>query len=133
MRCAISSLSITTIPRSWKHSATVVLPLPMPPVSPTSHLPADVLTQALLWAGLLINCAEYFTSLDQAVMGAAAGYGSLWLLNAVYRALRGTDGMGAGDFKLLAAIGAWLGLTALPAVVLIAASTGVLTGLLLGL
>ncbi|NCV39265.1 MAG: prepilin peptidase [Betaproteobacteria bacterium] len=66
-------------------------------------------------------------------MGAAAGYGSLWLLNAVYRALRGTDGMGAGDFKLLAAIGAWLGLTALPAVVLIAASTGVLTGLLLGL
>ncbi|MBU6381412.1 MAG: prepilin peptidase [Betaproteobacteria bacterium] len=98
-----------------------------------TRLLPDVLTQALLWAGLLINCAEYFTSLDQAVMGAAAGYGSLWLLNAVYRALRGTDGMGAGDFKLLAAIGAWLGLTALPAVVLIAASTGVLTGLLLGL
>ena len=94
-----------------------------------TRLLPDVLTLGLLWAGLLVNCAEIFASLDHAVIGAAAGYSSLWLLNAGYRLVRGQDGMGAGDFKLLAAIGAWLGLGALPAVVLIAASSGVITGL----
>jgi len=98
-----------------------------------TRLLPDVLTLGLLWLGLLVNCAELFASLDHAVIGAAAGYSSLWLLNAGYRIWRGHDGMGAGDFKLLAAVGAWLGLTALPAVVLIAAASGVFTGLSLSL
>lgn len=67
------------------------------------------------------------------MIGAAAGYCSLWLLNAAYKSLRGKEGMGAGDFKLLAAIGAWYGYPALPAVVFIAASSGVIVGLCLRL
>lgn len=98
-----------------------------------TRLLPDVLTLGLMWLGLLLNCAELFASLDQAVIGAAAGYCSLWLLNAAYKSLRGKEGMGAGDFKLLAAIGAWYGYPALPAVVFIAASSGVIVGLCLRL
>ncbi|MEY3476832.1 MAG: hypothetical protein RLY65_1232, partial [Pseudomonadota bacterium] len=97
-----------------------------------TRLLPDMLTLGLMWAGLLFNCAELFAGLDQAVIGAAAGYCSLWLLNALYKSWRGYDGMGAGDFKLLAAIGAWFGYPALPAVVFIAASSGVIVGLILG-
>jgi prepilin signal peptidase PulO-like enzyme (type II secretory pathway) len=97
-----------------------------------TRLLPDILTLGLMWAGLLFNCAELFAGLDQAVIGAAAGYCSLWLLNVLYKSWRGYDGMGAGDFKLLAAIGAWFGYPALPAVVFIAASSGVIVGLILG-
>ncbi len=65
----------------------------------------DRLTQPLLWAGLLVNQQGYFVSLTEAVTGACAGYLSLWLLNAAYRRRRKTDGIGQGDFKLLAALG----------------------------
>jgi leader peptidase (prepilin peptidase)/N-methyltransferase len=98
-----------------------------------TRLLPDILTLGLMWLGLLLNCAELFASPEQAVIGAAAGYGSLWLLNAAYKRWRGNDGMGAGDFKLLAAIGAWFGYPALPAVVFIAASTGLIAGVCLRL
>lgn len=72
----------------------------------------DRLTQPLLWAGLLANQQGCFTSLDEAVIGAVAGYLSLWWLNALYRLQRKTEGIGQGDFKLLAALGAWSGWSA---------------------
>lgn len=84
----------------------------------------DRLTQPLLWAGLLANQQGCFTSLDEAVIGAVVGYLSLWWLNALYRLRRKTEGIGQGDFKLLAALGAWSGWSALPMLVTGAAMAG---------
>ncbi len=84
----------------------------------------DRLTQPLLWAGLLANQQGYFVSLTEAVTGACIGYLSLWLLNVAYRRRRKTDGIGQGDFKLLAALGAWTGWAALPMLVTGAAAAG---------
>lgn len=87
----------------------------------------DRLTQPLLWAGLWVNQQGCFTSLTDAVTGASVGYLSLWLLNAAYRYKRKTDGIGQGDFKLLAALGAWTGWAALPVLVTGAAAVGLCT------
>ncbi|HGM6756284.1 TPA: A24 family peptidase [Serratia marcescens] len=84
----------------------------------------DRLTQPLLWSGLLCNLDARWAPLDDAVIGAAAGYGALWLLNALYRQVRRRNGIGQGDFKLLAALGAWLGWTTLPLLVCLAAAFG---------
>ena len=90
----------------------------------------DVVTLSLLWLGLLFNVMDIFADLASAVIGAFAGYGILWLLFQLHRLIRGVEGMGYGDFKLLAAIGAWLGWQDLPAVVLIASISGLLWALL---
>lgn len=84
----------------------------------TGYLP-DSLTLPLLWMGVLINIPATFVDLEQAVLGASFGYGVLWLLNTLFVILRKKPGMGHGDFKLLAAFGAWLGLTALPTILLL--------------
>ncbi|MFQ6787254.1 A24 family peptidase [Serratia marcescens] len=84
----------------------------------------DRLTQPLLWGGMLCNLDARWATLGDAVIGAAAGYGGLWLLNALYRQVRRRNGIGQGDFKLLAALGAWLGWTMLPLLVCLAAMLG---------
>ena len=84
----------------------------------------DRLTQPLLWGGMLCNLDARWATLGDAVIGAAAGYGGLWLLNALYRQVRRRNGIGQGDFKLLAALGAVLGLTMLPLLVCLAAMFG---------
>jgi len=91
----------------------------------------DCLTLLLLWAGLLVNVQNGFVSLDQAVIGAVAGYLSLWLIVRVFYFFTGKVGMGEGDFKLFAALGAWFGWTILPMLMLIAALSGLIGGLLL--
>lgn len=90
----------------------------------------DVLTLSLLWLGLLLNVMEMFADLASAVIGAFAGYGILWMLFQAHKLIRGVEGMGYGDFKLIAAIGAWLGWQDLPAVVLIASVSGLFWALL---
>lgn len=85
----------------------------------TQLLP-DILTLPLLWAGLLVNLGHWFAALPTAVIGAAAGYVSLWTLYWLHRLWRGQEGMGFGDFKLFAALGAWFGWTALLQILLIA-------------
>lgn len=85
----------------------------------TQLLP-DILTLPLLWAGLLCNLGHWFATLPAAVIGAAAGYLSLWALYWVYWWLRRREGMGFGDFKLYAALGAWFGWTALLQILLLA-------------
>ncbi len=87
----------------------------------------DRIVFPLLWGGLLINCATLFTDLQSAVLGAAAGYLVLWSIDQVHHYLTGKRGMGHGDFKLLAAIGAWLGWQMLPVVIFIASIGGLLT------
>ena len=91
----------------------------------------DLLTLPLLWLGLLINTQSYFAAIADAVLGAAMGYLSLWTIYWLYKLLRNKEGLGYGDFKLTAAIGAWLGWQALPSVVLVAALTALCSAALL--
>jgi len=88
----------------------------------------DLITVPLLWLGLLVNTAELFAPLASAVVGAAAGYLLLWSVYWLFRLATGREGMGYGDFKLLAALGAWFGWEALPALLLIASAGGALYG-----
>ncbi len=97
----------------------------------TQLLP-DSLTLPLLWGGLLLNLGPHgFVALPDAVIGAMAGYLSLWSIYWAFKLLTGKEGMGYGDFKLLAAIGAWFGWQALPAVVLISSVIGAVVGICL--
>ncbi len=89
----------------------------------------DDLTLPLLWLGLLLNINGLFVSLQSAVLGAAFGYGILWSLYWLFKLATGKEGMGYGDFKLLAAIGAWFGWQALLPVLLLASFTGAALGI----
>jgi leader peptidase (prepilin peptidase)/N-methyltransferase len=91
----------------------------------------DQLTLPLMWLGLLLNVDGLFIDLQSAVIGAAAGYLVLWSVFHLFRIATGKEGMGYGDFKLLAAIGAWFGWQVLPTVILLASAVGALVGLLL--
>ncbi len=88
----------------------------------TGYLP-DMLTLPLIAIGLAANVGGLFVPFREAVIGAVAGYLSLWAVSAGYKALRGREGLGLGDAKLLAALGAWTGWMALPVIVLVAAVT----------
>ena len=94
----------------------------------TMLLPDDI-TLPLLWAGLLFNVGEVFTSLPSAVIGAVAGYLILWSVYWLFKLVTGKEGMGYGDFKLLAAIGAWLGWQVLPVVILLSSLVGAVVGI----
>ncbi len=91
-------------------------------------LPDDI-TLPLLWAGLLLNVFGVFAPLSSAVIGAAAGYGSLWLVYQAFRLVTGKEGMGFGDFKLFAALGAWLGWQQLPLIILLSSFLGAVVGI----
>ncbi|MBW8458211.1 MAG: A24 family peptidase [Thiobacillus sp.] len=94
----------------------------------TTLLP-DSLTLPLLWLGLLFNLGGHFASLPDAVIGAMAGYGVLWSVYWLFKLVTGKDGMGYGDFKLLAAIGAWLGWQILPVTLLLSSVVGAAVGI----
>jgi leader peptidase (prepilin peptidase) / N-methyltransferase len=96
----------------------------------TQLLPDD-LTLPLLWCGLLINLNGTFVPLKDAVLGAVAGYLSLWSVYWLFKLATGKEGMGYGDFKLLAALGAWLGWMMLPVVILLSSVVGALVGIAL--
>jgi leader peptidase (prepilin peptidase)/N-methyltransferase len=94
----------------------------------TQLLPDD-LTFPLLWAGLLFNLNGTFVPLRDAVIGAAAGYLVLWAVYWLFKLATGKEGMGYGDFKLLAALGAWLGWAMLPTIILLSSVVGALVGI----
>lgn len=94
----------------------------------TQLLP-DNITLPLLWAGLLVNVKGLYVPLDEAVVGAVVGYLSLWSIYHLFRLLTGKEGMGFGDFKLLAALGAWMGWKMLLPIVLCASLAGALAGI----
>lgn len=93
----------------------------------TQLLP-DQLSLPLLWLGLIINSQGLFTDLTNALWGAVAGYLSLWSVYWAFKLTTGKDGMGYGDFKLLAALGAWMGWQMLPLIVLLSAVVGAVVG-----
>ena len=96
----------------------------------TMYLP-DSITLPLLWAGLAVNLDGTFTPLPTAVIGAMAGYLSLWSVYWVFKLLTGKEGMGFGDFKLLAALGAWMGWTIIPGAILLSSVVGAVVGVTL--
>ena len=91
----------------------------------------DQLTLPLLWAGLLLNLLGGLASLQDAVIGAIAGYLLLWSLYWSFKLLTGKEGMGYGDFKLLAALGAWLGWQSLPLILILSSVVGAVVGITL--
>lgn len=94
----------------------------------TQLLPDDI-TLPLLWLGLALNAFNVFTDLKSAVIGAMAGYLSLWSVYWLFKIFTGKEGMGFGDFKLLAALGAWLGWQMLPLTILLSSLVGAVVGL----
>ncbi|MBW0279094.1 prepilin peptidase [Shewanella xiamenensis] len=91
----------------------------------------DQMTLPLLWLGLLINLNHTFTNPTDAIIGATVGYLSLWSIFWLFKLLTGKEGMGYGDFKLLAVFGAWLGWQMLPLVILLSSLVGALVGITL--
>ncbi len=88
----------------------------------------DALTYPFLWLGLLMNLNGTFVPLADAVIGAAAGYLSLWSIYWLFKLATGKEGMAAGDFKLLAVLGAWMGWEALPMIILLSSLVGAVVG-----
>lgn len=91
----------------------------------------DAITQPFLWLGLALALFDLFTDLRSSVIGALAGYLSLWTVYQVFRLATGKEGMGYGDFKLLALLGAWQGWPHLPAIILLSAGVGAVVGIVL--
>jgi len=99
-----------------------------------NQLLPDSITLPLLWTGILVSLSQpygwvFFTDLRSSVIGSVAGYLSLWSVSQLFKLATGREGMGHGDFKLLAAIGAWLGWQVLPLVILMATFAGTIVGI----
>lgn len=94
-----------------------------------TYLLPDNITLPLLWLGLIVNYFGLFTTLESAFWGAIAGYLTLWSVFWLFKLITGKEGMGYGDFKLLAALGAWLGWQMLPAIILLSSLVGAVIGI----
>jgi leader peptidase (prepilin peptidase)/N-methyltransferase len=94
----------------------------------TQLLP-DQITLPLLWLGLICNAFGFYTSLEDALWGAVFGYLSLWSVYWAFKLITGKEGMGFGDFKLLAALGAWMGWQSLPIIILLSSLVGAIIGI----
>jgi leader peptidase (prepilin peptidase)/N-methyltransferase len=114
----------------WALFATTLLALAV--IDWQTTLLPDDLTQALVWGGLMASAMQWLPiGLDQSVWGAVTGYGVLWLVATVFQHLTGKQGMGAGDFKLLAGLGTWLGPLAMIPLLILASLSGAIFGLTL--
>jgi len=89
----------------------------------------DSITQPLVWAGILLAFVPVFVDLPTSVIGAVIGYLSLWSIFHLFRLLTGKEGMGYGDFKLLAVLGAWMGWQMLPVIILLSSAVGAIIGI----
>lgn len=94
-----------------------------------TYLLPDDITLPLLWLGLIVNSFGAFTDLPSALWGAIAGYVSLWSVYKLFKLITGKEGMGYGDFKLLAALGAWMGWQMLPQIILLSSLVGAVIGI----
>ena len=119
---------------SWKGAAACVLLwtlIALTFIDFDTQLLPDSLTLPLLWAGLIFNLFGVLVPLRDAVIGAIGGYLALWIVYWLFRLIRGKEGMGHGDFKLLAALGAWLGWQMLPLIILLSSVVGACIGIAL--
>ncbi len=118
----------------WQAAAMLVLSwglLAMSLIDADHQLLPDALVLPLLWLGLIVNSFGLFTSLDSALWGAVAGYLSLWSVYWLFKLITGKEGMGYGDFKLLAMLGAWGGWQILPLTILLSSLVGAVLGLIM--
>ncbi|MGB9991351.1 prepilin peptidase [Massilia sp. SM-13] len=128
----VSGLLVWTFGSGYTGMATLLfayLLIAMTFIDADTQLLPDDLTYPLLWAGLLVNLNGTFVPLQDAVIGAAAGYLVLWSIYWLFKLLTGKEGMGYGDFKLLAALGAWLGWVMLPTIILLSSLVGAVVGI----
>jgi len=117
---------------SWLTLALLVLTwglITLTMIDVDHQLLPDEITLPLLWLGLLVNSFGLLASLEDAVWGAMAGYGILWGIYWLFKLITGKEGMGYGDFKLLAALGAWLGWQSLPMIILLSSFVGAVVGI----
>jgi leader peptidase (prepilin peptidase)/N-methyltransferase len=105
--------------------------IPLCVIDYDTQLLPDCLTLPLLWAGLGLSLAGIFVDSQTSIIGAISGYLCLWAVYHIFKLATGREGMGYGDFKLLAAIGAWVGWQALPVVILFSSVVGATTGIFL--
>jgi leader peptidase (prepilin peptidase)/N-methyltransferase len=119
---------------SWQTAAALLLTWALIALSvidlQTKLLP-DSITLPFVWLGLIVNTSHLFTGLGSSVWGAVAGYLSLWSIYQLFKLLTGKEGMGYGDFKLLALLGAWLGWQVLPLIIILSSIIGASTGIAL--
>ncbi len=131
----LSVMVVLQLGPSWSAMAALVLTwglIALAVIDLRTYLLPDALTIPLLWLGLLVNLSGGgFTDLASAVLGAVFGYLSLRVVFQVFKWITGKEGMGFGDFKLLALFGAWLGWQMLPLILLLASATGALVGVAL--
>lgn len=133
--CALASVSVAFYyPPGWALAGALLLTwilLALTFIDFDKLLLPDQLTLPLLWVGLLLNLSHQFVPLTDAVIGAIAGYMVLWSIYWAFKLLTGKEGMGYGDFKLLAALGAWLGWQSLPLILIISSCVGAILGITL--
>jgi leader peptidase (prepilin peptidase) / N-methyltransferase len=130
---AVMSLAVLSVfPWGWPLAAMLVftwLLITMSVIDIDHQILPDTLTLGLLWLGLLANTQGLFTDLHSAVLGAVFGYLSLWSVYWLFKLVTGKEGMGFGDFKLLAALGAWLGFQKLLMIILLSSAVGAVVGI----
>ena len=130
----LSLVVAVTLGPDWKTAAALILTwmlISLAFIDLETQLLPDELTLPLLWGGLLLSLSGLFTIPTLSILGAAVGYLIFWILNQVFWRLTGKQGMGYGDMKLLAALGAWFGLYALPFIILIASVSGLAIALVM--
>ena len=116
---------------TWQAAAALLLTwslIALAVIDLDTQLLPDSITLPFLWLGLFLSLFGLFTDSQSAIIGAVAGYLSLWVVFQLFRLATGKEGMGYGDFKLLALLGAWLGWSALPQIILLSALVGALVG-----
>ncbi|WP_332881238.1 A24 family peptidase [Bacterioplanes sanyensis] len=133
MTTALLSVAVAVyFPWGWPLAAMLIftwLLVAMSVIDIDHQILPDSMTLGLMWIGLLLNTQAMFVPLESAVLGAAAGYLSLWSVYWLFKLVTGKEGMGFGDFKLLAALGAWLGVSALPLIILLSSMVGAVVGI----
>ena len=134
LTCLLSTLAAVHFGFGWAAAGALLLIwglIALTFIDYDTQLLPDSITLPLLWAGLLLNLFGTYTDLQSAVVGAMAGYLSLWSVYWGFKLVTGKEGMGYGDFKLLAALGAWLGWQTLPLIILLSSLVGALLGIAL--
>jgi leader peptidase (prepilin peptidase) / N-methyltransferase len=129
---ALAALAVWTFGSGWTGLGAMVfmfLLVAMTCIDLDTMMLPDDLTYPLLWLGLLVNLQGAIVPLQDAVIGAVAGYMSLWIVATLYEKVRGQIGMGGGDLKLLGALGAWMGWSMLPAIILLSSVVGAVVGI----
>ena len=130
--CILTAFSAAYFGPTWNAAGAILLIwalIALTCIDFDTQLLPDSITLPLLWLGLIFNLFDTFTDIKSAVIGAAAGYLSLWLVYWGFKLATGKEGMGYGDFKLLAAIGAWLGWQILPLTILLSSLVGAVVGI----